>query len=166
MADEDLSQPIVSTADPLATMANAIVGIRVHLGKQSTTMGQMRVTLDELRRERMRWITREELVDHAARCPAVEALARRPRPSQQTPKQSIWATLQQRVITISAIVAMLAALGGAWLWSAKAYSTVQQQLQQSAKQGKRWRNETREAFRKDIRALLKKLNTLDEDRGN
>ena len=149
--DAERSQPTAS--DPGA--------IRERLARIETLLEKMSEAFGELKQDRLRLVTRDELHDHAHNCPPRRD-HRKPRSTADSPKPTFWATAQQRLgVTLSAL-AILAIVGGAWMWTARNWSTMERQLKASKVERRKARREDRA----NLRTLLKKVDKLERKKVN
>ena len=125
--DDDHSQPmIIPGQDPLSDL-------KVAVGILTGRFDGFRATLKEIKKH---CVTTSELEVAQSRCPGRIGAT----------QGGAWSTLQAKLGVIVLCVTLLGSIGGAWLYTARVYSTVEQQQKREHK--------SRGKLKRDLAALI------------
>ena len=139
-----MSEEIPDANNP-TSVAVAFVKMRHEVRQVGETVSQLQETVADFCESAA---TKTDLEQHEKTCPG-----------RDKPKKNGWAMLQQRLAVIVSITVLLGTVAAAWLWSVKAFNSVESRVSRSDRERKR----DRKQIRRDVRELLK---AVKEDRGN
>lgn len=155
MGPEDQSQPF---AIPLqAATANAILNLTSTTAGLREAVDSLKTEVKDWRERSTRFVDRDELHEHAQQCPGNPRGARTRPPSGALSKIGFWAMAQQRLGVVVSIFILLGGIGGAFIWSVNAASTVKDRLAVSEQRQRKRDESIRAEVKKNLREVLRAI---------